>query len=381
MNPVYGRILRDVPPWEAARPEIFLHSCFETHYPNPERPELTDFQQFAARSLNGGVLSRDECRQVLACPDSELLPLLHAAYQVRHRHFGNTVQIQILSNAKSGLCPEDCRYCSQSRVSKAKVEQYPLVAQEKLMADARHAKDLAARRLCMAISGRSPSADEMDQLCETIRAIKQETDISLCGSLGLLSLEQAKRLKAAGLDRANHNLNTSERYHPEVCTTHTYEDRVATLKNCVAAGLEVCSGGIVGQGETDEDIIDLLLALRELGPDALPINFLVPVEGTPFADAAGDLTPRRCLKVLCLARFLHPKTELRAAGGREFHIRSLQPLAFYPADSAFVSGYLTTGGQSVEDARRMIADLGFDLEIEGAEAPPETAEAPAGSLG
>jgi biotin synthase len=159
----------------------------------------------------------------------------------------------------------------------------------------------------------------------------------------------------------NHNLNTSARYHPNICTTHTYQDRLQTVRNVQRAGLLTCSGGIVGMGETDEDLLDLALALRELRVNSLPVNFLHPIPGTPL-EACRALTPMRCLKILCLFRFLNPTSDLRAAGGREVNLRSLQPLALYPANSIFVEGYLTTPGQAAQEARQMVSDMGFDVE-------------------
>ena len=199
---------------------------------------------------------------------------------------------------------------------------------------------------------------------EAIRTIKEEVGIEICCSLGFVNLEQARRLRAAGLDRVNHNLNTSARYYPSICTTHTYDDRVQNLTVCQEAGLEICSGGIVGQGESDEDIIDMLMALQQIGPKSLPINFLIPVDGTPFAQMKHKLTPMRCLKVLAVARLLHPKVELRVAGGREYHLRSLQPMALFLVNSIFVDGYLTEGGQGRDEAFRMIEDAGFEVVAE-----------------
>jgi biotin synthase len=325
------------------------------------------FQNFADLAIKGKRLDRAQCRRVLGCPDDEIISLIDAAYQVRHKYFGNRVYIHMLSNAKSGLCSEDCHYCSQSRIADSGIKTYPLVSKEKLLTEAREAMETKANRFCMALSGKSPSEKELQRLCDIIRSLKQETGLSLCASLGFLNQGQAAQLKAAGLDRVNHNLNTSERFYSRICTTHSFQDRVGTIANCRAAGLEICSGGIIGQGETDEDIIDLLYALRDIKPQAVPINFLIPVKGTPFEDRATDLNPRRCLKALCLARFLNPQSEVRAAGGREYHLRSLQPLALYAVDSIFVAGYLTTGGQSVKDAFNMIADLGFEATIEGAD--------------
>jgi biotin synthase len=285
---------------------------------------------------------------------------------VRREYFGKRIHIQVLSNAKSGICPEDCHYCSQSRVSTADIEKYSLRSKEVLLEEARGAKAMEAKRFCMALSGSRPSESEMEELCDIIRTIKSETGLSLCGSLGFLDEGQAQRLKEAGLDRVNHNLNTSERFHPNICSTHTYQDRLNTIRQTKAAGLELCSGGILGQGETDDDVVDLLLALREVEPEAVPINFLIPVKGTPFEGRDTGLTPSRCMKMLCLARFLHPNREVRAAGGREYHLRSLQPMALYVVDSFFVSGYLTTGGQCLEEAAAMVEDLGFEFVVEGA---------------
>lgn len=326
-------------------------------------------------SLAGEILPRERCREVLNWPDGKVLSLLDAAYRVRHRYFGNMVHIQLLTNAKSGLCQEDCHYCAQSRISRADIEHYPLMSKEMLLKEALRARQMNAKRYCMALSGRRPSDSEIEKLCEIVAAIKANSSLSVCCSLGLLKEGQAQRLKAAGLDRVNHNLNTSERFYPRICTTHTYQERLLTLARCREAGLEICSGGIVGQGETDEDIIDLLLALRKVGAESIPLNFLIPIKGTAFEDRAKDLNPRRCLKVICLARFLIPDREIRVAGGREYHLRSLQPLSLYAANSIFVSGYLTTGGQSADEARQMIADLGFELEIEGMAEEPLRASA------
>ena len=320
------------------------------------------FAELAAASLAGEALTRQQCRLVLSCADEDILALLDAAWRVRRRHFGSRVHIQVLSNAKSGLCPEDCRYCSQSSVSTAEIHRYPMISAEELLVGATAARQAGARRFCMAISGSAPSEAELDRLCRGLGQIKADAPgLSLCGSLGFLSEDQARRLKAAGLDRVNHNVNTSQRYYGQICTTHSYRDRLDTIANCQAAGLEICSGGIVGQGESDADVIDMLLELRRIGPQAVPINFLVPVAGTPFENRGRQLNPRKCLKVLCLARLLLPTAEIRASAGREHHIRSLQPLALYAADSIFVSGYLTTGGQSAEAALAMIRDLGFEI--------------------
>jgi biotin synthase len=330
---------------------------------------MTAYDRYAEKALRDDTLTRDECRDVLATPDDRVLDLLAAAYRVRERYFGRKVRLQMLLNAKSGACQEDCAYCSQSSVSTAAIERYGLLAKERILDGARRAAASKAQRYCVVLSGRSPLDREIADIADAVRAIKREIPIQICCSLGLLSEPQARVLKAAGVDRVNHNLNTSEAYHSSICTTHSFQDRLATIRHARAAGLEICSGGIIGLGERDEDVIDLALALREVRPDSIPLNMLHPVKGTPL-EHCRHLTPQRCLKVFSLFRFLHPRTEIRAAGGRELNLRSLQPLVLYAADSLFVNGYLTTPGQDAPDTWKMIADLGFEIEVDGHAAPP-----------
>ena len=323
---------------------------------------MTDFLMLAEKALHDLPLTKPECLDVLAASDERLLELLNAAFKVRHRYFGNTVHLQMLLNAKSGACQEDCHYCSQSSISSAPIERYGLLSTDQMVDGARRAASAKAQRYCIVISGRSPLDREITEISQAVRAIKRDAPIQICCSLGLLSASQAKDLKAAGVDRINHNLNTSEAYHSSICTTHTFQDRLNTLRHARTAGLEICSGGIVGMGESDEDVVDLALALRDLKPDSIPVNTLHPVEGTPLGQQE-RLSPQRCLKVLCLFRFLHPRTEIRIAAGREHNLRSLQPLALYPADSVFVNGYLTTPGQPAPEVWHMIADLGFHIHV------------------
>jgi biotin synthase len=319
------------------------------------------YQSLADKALRGECLTREEARRILGAPDEDLPDLIQAAWRVRYANSGQRVKLHMLINAKSGLCEEDCHYCSQSRISKADIDQYPLLSTEAILDGARRAVAAKAMRYCIVISGRGPRPQEMDSITAAVRAIKQETPLFLCCSLGLLTPENARTLKDAGVDRINHNLNTSDRYYSSICSTHTYQDRIETLKNTREAGLEVCSGGIVGLGETDDDLIEMAMALREIRPDSIPINFLHPIEGTPLG-LQPPPSPIRCLKALCLFRFLHPKTEIRIAGGRERNLRSLQSQALYIGDSIFVGGYLTTPGQKPEEAWRMIEDLGFEIE-------------------
>ena len=320
-----------------------------------------DWSSVVERSLNGKALPREESRAILTLPDEQVPDALQAAFAVRQVSWGKRVKICVLQNARSGLCPEDCHYCSQSLISKAKIEKYRLLPIERLLDGARRAFEANAKRYCMVTSGRGPSESDIEHFCEATRRIKERYPLEICVCVGIMSEAQARTLKEAGVGWVNHNLNTSSRFYPEVCTTHTYQDRVNTVRNVKHAGLMTCSGGIVGMGETDDDILDLAYALRELEVDSLPVNFLHPIAGTPM-ETYRFLTPWKCLKVLCLFRFLNPKSDLRAAGGREVNLRSLQALALYPANSIFVEGYLTTPGQQAREAQQMIEDLGFEVE-------------------
>lgn len=315
--------------------------------------------------LEGHRLSPDEGLAVLRAPDEELLDVLGAAYLVRRQWFGNRVHLNFLMNAKSGACAEDCGYCSQSRVSKAEAPRYPLVDADEIFAGARAAAQRRAGTYCIVLSGLRPTAGDLDRVAEVVRRIKAAFPLKICASMGLITPEQAARLKDCGVDRVNHNLNTSARFYPRICSTHTYEERLATLRAVRAAGLEICSGGIVGMGEEDADVVELALRLADLRVEALPVNFLIPIPGTPLEGVA-RLNPRYCLKVLAMVRLANPCAEVRIAGGRELHLGSLQPLGLFAANSIFLGDYLTTKGQSPEDDYRMIAELGFEAVAEGA---------------
>lgn len=322
---------------------------------------LPNWNGLADSALAGKCLSREESLAVLTAPDDVLLEQLSAAYRVRRHYWGNRVRLHYLLNAQSGLCPEDCHYCSQSKISTAEIEKYPLLAKEKILDAAERAKQLKAGTFCLVISGRQPSESTFNRVVDAVETVKANYDLKICACLGLLSEEQTHRLAKAGVDRVNHNLNTSEEYHSEICTTHTFDDRVETVNHVKAAGITTCSGGILGMGESDNDVINLALSLRDLGVTSVPVNFFIPIPGTPFADVK-TLNPRQCLRILCLFRFLLPSQEIRIAGGREVHLRSLQPLGLYAANSIFVGDYLTTPGQTANQDWDMIRDAGFVLE-------------------
>lgn len=326
-----------------------------------DAPVASRWQQLADKAIAGQALTREEALSVLRADDSQLLALLDAAFQVRRAAFGTLVKLNMLVNAKSGICPEDCGYCSQSVVSAAPIAKYSLLSPEVLVEGAREAWARRARTYCIVASGRGPSARELRRVAEAVRRIKAEMPMKVCACLGLLTEEQARFLKEAGVDRYNHNLNTSADHYPAIVTTHTYEERVATVEAVKRAGISPCSGFIAGMGETDEQLVEVAFALRALDADSIPVNFLHPIPGTPL-QGRDDLDPRRCLKILALLRFVCPRKEIRVAGGRERNLRSLQPLALYAANSLFVGDYLTTPGQAAEADWQMLEDLGFEIE-------------------
>lgn len=316
------------------------------------------WHDLADRVLAGHELTSTEALSVVTAPDEQLLDILSASYRVRHRYFGKTVQLYYLMNAKSGLCPEDCSYCSQSKDATSEIPRYNLLNVEQLLAGARAAYERKSKTYCIVISARGPNERELAAVEEIVPQIKQEYDLKVCACLGLLTQEQAQRLKACGVDRVNHNVNTSPEYYEKICTTHTYQDRMDTLQAVKDAGLELCSGGIVGMGEAADDVVRMALELRDLGVESIPVNFLISIDGTPLAERA-ELNPRYCLKVLAMFRLANPNRELRIAGGREVHLGSMQCLGLYPANSIFVGDYLTTAGQLPEADYRMIEEMGF----------------------
>ena len=322
------------------------------------------FTHLTSHSLSGADWSPEAALEVMQTPDRDLPDLLWAAFEVRREFWGKKVKMCVLQNARSGLCPEDCSYCSQSVVSAAGIDKYGLLSRQLLLQGARRAVAAGAARYCMVTSGRGPGQKDLDHLAATVREIKAEfPGLEICLSLGLMTETQARQLGEAGVGWINHNLNSSRRFYPEICSTHTYDDRVQTLRNVQRAGLSTCSGGIMGMGEEDADTVELALALRELEIDSIPVNFLHPVEGTPLQDRGG-LDPLRGLKALCLMRFLNPVSEIRMAAGREIHLGGAAALALYPANSIFVEGYLTTPGQKSEAAVRLIQESGFTVEDE-----------------
>jgi len=320
-----------------------------------------DWKAFTEKALSGGLLTVEEGLSVLAAEDDQILSILEAAYEVRKHYYGNKVKLNMIINAKSGLCPEDCGYCSQSVISQASVPKYTMLDKETLLAGAREAMARKSGTYCIVAAGRGPTERELGQVIEAVKEIRETMPLKICACLGLLGEEQARRLAEAGVHRYNHNLNTSRSNYGSITTTHTYEQRVKTVEKVKAQGMSPCSGVIIGMGESDREIVEMAYALRELDADSIPVNFLNPIPGTPLARS--ERTPAaKALKTLALFRFVCPSKEIRVAGGRELTLRTLQPLALYAANSIFVGDYLTTEGQKVTLDHQMIEDLGFEVE-------------------
>ena len=322
--------------------------------------EATFYQKLTATSLQGELLSDACCEKILTASEVELLPLLDAAYQVRKTYFQRTVQLHILNNAQNGYCPEDCHYCAQASSAAADIEAYPLKPDAEILAEAERAYESGAYRYCIVMSGRGPSPKRVAHLAELISTVKARYPIEVCLSAGLIDVAAAQTLKTAGLDRLNHNLNTSEAHYPKICSTHSYQDRMETLQAAQKVGLACCSGVIVGMGEETDDLIQVAKALRALEVASLPVNFFLPISGTQLAETP-TLTPAYCLRVLCLYRFLNPRAEIRIAAGREHHLRSMEVMALYPANSMFIEGYLNATGTGTSRTLQMIEDAGFTI--------------------
>ncbi len=327
---------------------------------------------WADAALKGEVLSKDDARRLLADESIDVAELAAAAGKVRRHYFGKKVKVHQINNVQNGLCPEDCGYCGQAKSSDAPVNKYPMKSEDEIIEDAKKAKEQGVFRYCMVSSGRGLNDKKADDWSRILGRLRDEVGIRTCLSVGLVSYEQACKLKEAGLDRLNHNLNTSEQHTPNIVSSHTYQDRVDTIQNAQKAGLDNCSGMICGMGESDDDILEVAYRLRDMKVPSIPINFLIPIEGNRLYDF-GQLSPERCVRILCLFRFINPSAEVRVGGGREGHLRTLQTLALWPANSLFVEGYLVTRGDAKSKVYRMIEDAGFELD--GAPAPVDASPA------
>lgn len=322
-------------------------------------------ERMLATALQGNSVAPEDALQILRCSDDELLEVIAAASKVRRHFFGKKVKLNYLVSVKSGLCPEDCHYCSQSVKSAANILQYSWLSREEVAQAVARGVAGGASTICLVASGRGPSDRDINKVKGYVDDIRSAyPDVHICACLGQIDEDKSSKLLEAGVDRYNHNLNTAESAYSAICSTHQYQDRCDSLRSAKAAGISACSGLIAGLGETDEQLVEVAYALRELEVDSVPVNFLLPFEGTPM-EYKNQLSPQRCLKILAMMRFVHPNAEVRSAAGREYHIRSLQPLVLEIANSIFLGDYLTSEGQGANKDLEMIKDLGFEIEQSG----------------
>ncbi len=325
--------------------------------------DFLNWKALADKIIHEGYsLSKSDAKEILHSDDADILALLDAAYSIRHHYYGKKVKLNMIINAKSGLCAEDCGYCSQSKDANTEINRYKLVSKQTIVEGAKEAKKNKIGTYCIVMSGRRPTDREVDTVISAVETIKSDIqELKICTCLGLVTEEQAQKLKDAGVDRFNHNINTSARHHENITTTHTYDDRVKTVEILKNVGISPCSGVICGMGESNDDLIEMAFALKDLDADSIPVNFLHPIPGTKL-EHLDELTPIRCLKILALFRFVNPTKEIRMSGGREYNLRHLQGMGLFIANSIFVGDYLTTSGQEAHKDYEIIKDLGFEIE-------------------
>ncbi|OGB90980.1 biotin synthase BioB [candidate division WOR-1 bacterium RIFCSPHIGHO2_01_FULL_53_15] len=323
-----------------------------------------NYQELAERAIAENGVSQADAIELINTPNSELLSLLTAAEKIRRHFKGNKVKLCGIVNAKSGRCSEDCSFCAQSAHHKTDCRVYPLMSKAELVTAAKTAeKHMSATCFSFVTSGKTVHSDsELRTLGSALTTVARETDLNRCVSLGTLNHEQINDLKQSGLKRLHHNLETAESFFPQMCTTHSYAERLKTIRLAKEAGLETCSGGIFGLGETPEQRIELAFTLKELDVVSVPINILNPVKGTPAAKNYKPMTPFEVLKLVAAYRFCLPDKDIGVFGGREKALGTLQPLMFIAgANVTLVGDYLTTKGQSPEQDLKMISDLGLEI--------------------
>jgi len=307
------------------------------------------------------LIDRPLAERLAALPDDDLPELIQLAHRVRLAWMGPAVEVESIISAKTGGCPEDCTFCSQSARYTTEVVREPMLPTAQLVELARRTRAMGGTEFCIVVAVRGPDERMMRNAIEAAQAIRESVDIEVAASLGLLREGQAERLAAAGIHRYNHNLEAGPRFFPQICTTHTFEDRVRTCRAVVEAGMELCSGGIFGMGETWADRLDLAFVLRDLGAREIPCNFLNPRPGTPLG-ATELMRPLDALRCVAVYRCVIPNSVLRYAGGREVVLRDLQAYGMLAgANGLIVGNYLTTLGRSAEADIAMLADLGMPV--------------------
>lgn len=291
--------------------------------------------------------------------EKPLEELIEISRGVTKDNFANEVEACSIISARTGECNENCKYCAQSKHNHAEIACHPLLDVETVKKAAISARDNGATRFCIVTSGRVPTDDDFKKILEMIKAVASIDGIHCCASLGLLSEEQIKQIKEAGVERFNHNINTSRNYHKQICTTHRFEDRINTVNTIQKYGMEACCGVIIGMGETREDRVDMALSLKELNPKTVPINFLNPIKGTPLEGYEDKIDEEEILKTICIFRIILPNALLRYAGGRTTRLsKENQKLGIVAGiNSVLVGNYLTTAGSKAEDDKKMLKEL------------------------
>lgn len=320
-------------------------------------------QEMTAKVLGGEGVCFDEALKMINIDEEDLESLealFEGANKIREKFVGKKVDLCAIVNGKSGKCSENCKYCAQSAHYNTNVKEYPLLEHEEILPKALEAEAKGVTRFSIVTSGRGISNEELRKLTEIYRKLKKETKLELCASHGIISYEQAQSLKESGVSTYHHNLETSRRYYPNICTTHTYEDRINTIKNAQKAGLHICCGGIIGMGETPEDRVMMFFDIKELGARSVPINILNPIKGTPLENRK-VLSPIEILKTIAVSRYILPKAYIRYAGGRtalgEKQIQGFKA----GVNAALVGDYLTTVGNKIEEDKQMIRQVGLEV--------------------
>jgi biotin synthase len=314
----------------------------------------------ANQSLQNEPISREDAHYLMQINSDEIYDVFYWANQIRLRYFGHSIKTCSIVSAKQGRCTEDCSFCSQSARYHTGIEEFPLIDSNNILDAATYAEQTDSDSIGIVTSGQGISSSrDLRSICTAIEKIAKNTHVHPHGSFGILTRETAESLVKSGLTRLNHNLETSERFFPNVCSTHTFMDRINTIRCAREVGLEICSGAIFGIGEGIDDRIDLAFTLKMLDVDVVPLNFLHPISGTPLENHI-PLTPMEALKIISVFRFVLPDKEIKIAGGRERNLRDLQSWMFYAgANSTMIGNYLTTTGRKVEDDFQMIKDLGL----------------------
>jgi len=316
--------------------------------------------RLVAEVLSGKLLSAEDAFSLASVEGAGIFGLFSAASEIREKFGKNRVDLCSIINAKSGACPEDCSYCAQSSQSKAEIPVHPLLKENEIMGKALEAKEAGVRRFCIVTSGRKAGGRELREIGSMVGKIRG-LGLLPCATLGLLEKDELSMLEDSGLERYHHNLETSERFFPRICSTHTYGDKLKTIEAAKEVGLSVCSGGIFGLGESWQDRIDMAFALRELSVDSVPVNFLIPVKGTPMANVA-PLHPFEALKIISLFRFMLPDKAVRVCGGRRQVLGEFNSMVFMAGADALLTGnYLTTTGTTYEDDLRLIRQYGLEV--------------------